>query len=215
MLIFIISILTVSFISLCFFKNKFWENRYLILLIGGGVAFIATLTANFFVRGHFERKVETIWNKPLYTFYMPDSVLVNMFDPMDSLCPEQIKMKFIIHYNWYVKHEGYEFWKDSTKKQTPVNFVLFTVDKKGKDRYVGVFKSKSAQLCYDYDLLYIASSSNDTSTYVAKKKLMYTIPPTNWLTGFSFPKIKSITILYIPPNQYAMIPDSLIRKLPF
>lgn len=215
MLIFIISVLTVSFISLCFLKNKFWENRYLVLLIAGGVALIATLTTNFFVRGHLERKVETIWNKPLYTFYMPDSVLVNMFEPMDSLCPEQIKMKFIIHYDWYDNHNGNEFWKDTTKKQTPVKFVFFTEDKKGKNRYVGVFKSKTAQSYYDYNKLYIDSSSNDTLIYVTKKRLVYSIPPTNWLTGFSFPRIKTITTLYVPPSQYAMIPDSLIRKSPF
>jgi len=216
MLIFILSFIATAIISLCFFKSKFWENRYLVLLIGSGVALAATLTTNFIVRGHFETKTETVWTKPLHTFYMPDSVLFHdMFQDMDSLCSEQVKMKFAVNYDWYNDHEGQEFWKDSTKKQVPVNFVLYTKDKKGKDRYFGVFKTKYKQTFYDYDLTYVASSGNDTLRYVVKKKLVYSVPSSNWITGFSFPRVETATIIYISPNEYAMIPDSLIRKLPF
>jgi hypothetical protein len=216
MLIFIFSFLATVIVSLCFFKSKFWENRYLILLIGSGVALVATLTTNYFVRGHFEKKIETVWNSPLYTFYMPDSILFKYgFQHMDSLCPEQVKMKFINNYSWYEKHSGSEFWKDSTKKQTPVHFVLYAMDKKGKARYIGIFRSKYKQGYYDFDLIYIAPSSADTLAYIVKKKLVYNVLPNNWLTGFSFPIIKTAKILYLPPKEYALIPDSLIRKLPF
>jgi len=188
----------------------------LVLLIAGGVALVATLTTNYFVRGKLEKRVETIWTKPLYTFYMPDSIyLKDAFQPMDSLCPEQVKLQFMNNYKWYEDHAKEEFWKDSTKTQIPVNFVLYTNDKKGVDRYVGVFKSEYKQNYYDFDNVYLASSGNDTLTYIAKKKLVYSVPPSNWITGFSFPRIESATILYIPPKEYAMIPDSLIRKLPF
>ncbi len=216
MLIFIISVIVVSIISFCFFKTRFWENRYLVLLIAGCVALVVTLTTNFFVRGHFEKKVETIWSKPLYTFYMPDSVLFNdMFEKMDSLCPEQVKMKFINNYNWYSKHSATEFYKDSTKKQTPVSFVLFADDKKGKNKNIGVFKSMYKQDFYNFGGIYLAPSSSDTLTYIVKKKLVYSVPPSNWITGFSFPRIKTATVIYLPPTQYAFIPDSLIRKIPF
>jgi hypothetical protein len=206
MFIFIISFVLTAIISACFFKNKFWENRYLILLIGAGVAFVATLTTNFIVRGHLERKVETVWTKSLYTFYMPDSIIV------DSI---GCKRTFLIEYEYYNSHNASEFYKDTTKSQTPVSIVLYTDDKKGEDRYFGVFKSPEKQNYYDYDLTYLAPSPADTIITVVKKKLVYSVPPTNWLTGFSFPRIESATILYIPPREYAMIPDSLIRKLPF
>lgn len=216
MLIFIISVIIVSIISLCFFKTRFWENRYLILLIAGGVALVATLTTNYFVRGHFEKRIETVWNRPLYTFYMPNSVLLkDGMLPMDSLCPEQVKVKFIKNYNWYDKHNASEFYKDSTKKQTPVHFVLYAQDKKGKNTYIGVFKSPAKQNYYDFDLVYIAPSSADTIAYIVRKKMVYSVPPSNWITGFTFPRIKTARILYLPPREYAMIPDSLIRKLPF
>ena len=216
MLIFILSFIVTAIISLCFFKSKFWENRYIVLLIGTGVALIATLTTNFIVRGHLETKVETVWTKPLHTFYMPDSVLFHdMFQDMDSLCPEQVKMKFAVNYDWYNDHKGQEFWKDSTKKQTPVSFVLYTIDKKGKNKYFGVFKTEYKQTYYNYNLTYVASSGNDTLIYVTKRKLVYSVPPSNWITGFSFPRVKTATVIYIPPKEYIMIPDSLIKKLPF
>ena len=216
MLIFILSFLATVIISFCFFKSKFWENRYLVLLIGSGVALVATLTTNLFVRGHLERRVETVWTKPLYTFYMPDSILFNnMFQDMDSLCPEQAKLKFMVNYDWYNDHPKEEFYRDTTKNQTPVTVVLYTIDKKGKDRYFGVFKTKYKQKFYGYKSIYVASSGNDTISYVTKRKLVYTVPPSNWITGFSFPRIETATTLYIPPKEYALIPDSLICKIPF
>jgi hypothetical protein len=206
MLIFIISFVLTAIIAACFFKNKFWENRYLVLLIGAGVALVATLTTNFIVRGHLERKVETVWTKSLHTFYLPDTVLV------DSIGCERT---FLVDYDWYSEHNAPEFYYDSTKMQVPVSIVLYTDDKKGKNKYFGVFKSPEKQRYYEYNSTFLASSGNDTIIYVSKKKLVYSIAPTNWLTGFSFPRIKTATILYIPPKEYAMIPDSLIRKVPF
>lgn len=216
MLIFILSFVATVIVSLCFFKSKFWENRYLVLLIGAGVALVATLTTNYIVRGHLETKVETIWSKPIYTFYMPDSVYFKYgFQHMDSLSPEQVKLKFIKDYDWYTQHKNTEFWRDTTKKQTPVSFLLYTSDKKGSNKYFGVFKSEYKQENYDYETTYIMSSGNDTLRYISKKKLVYSVPPSNWITGVSFPIIKTARILYVPPKEYALIPDSLIKKLPF
>jgi len=216
MLIFILSFITTAIISLCFFKSKFWENRYIVLLIGTGVALVATLTTNYVVRGHFQTKVETIWTKPLYTFYMPNNVYFKYgFQHIDSLCPEQTKLKFIMNYDWYSQHSGSEFLRDTTKKQTPISFVLYTSDKRGKIRYFGVFRTKYKQDYYHYDNIYIASSGNDTLRYISKKELVYRVPPSNWISKVSFPRVNVATILYIPPKEYALIPDSLIKKFPF
>lgn len=206
MFIFIISFLLTAIISACFFKNRFWENRYLVLLIGAGVALVATLTTNYVVRGHLEMKSETIWTKNLHTFYMPDSIVIDSID---------CKRKFLVNYEWYDEHDASEFYKDSTKSQTSVSVVLYTTDKAGDKKYFGVFKSPTKQNFYDYKNTYLAPSPADTIITAVGKKLVYSVPPTNWLTGFSFPRIKTITILYIPPKEYAMIPDSLIQKIPF
>jgi hypothetical protein len=219
MLIFPISVIAVIIIALCFYKSKFWENRYIILSIIGGVALVATLTANFIARGHLTTRVVTVWEKPLFDFYMPDSILFKYgFQHMDSLSPEQVKLKFIKNYDWYSDFDANKFIRDTTISQTKVGFVLYTADKKGKEPFIGVFKKKYKQDYYDFrevNELYVASSDNDTLRYVAKKKLMYNVPKNNWLTGFSYPKVKSIRVFYFPPKEFALIPDSLIRKLPF
>ena len=216
MLIFIISFIVTAIVSLCFFKSKFWENRYLVLLIGSGVALVATLTTNFIVRGHLERKVETIWNKPIYTFYLPDSLFLSTVKYVDdSLGNTNAKISFLQKYDWYNKHEAKEYYRDTTKYQRKVSVVMYSSNKKGTIRWFGVFKTKYKQAYYNYDNTYVASSGNDTLMYVSKKKLVYSVPPSNWITGLSFPRIKTATVLYIPPKEYAMIADSLIRKIPF
>lgn len=216
MLIFILSFIATAIISLCFFKNKFWENRYLVLLIGSGVALVATLTTNFIVRGHFQKKSEIIWTKPLYTFYLPDSVFLSTVKYVDdSLGATKTQISFMKNYKWYSKHSADEFYRDTTKWQRPVSFVMFTNDKKGKYRYIGTFKSKHKQYVYDYNNCYLASSGNDTIGYVIKKKLVYTVPPSNWITGFSLPRVETATVIYLPAKEFALIPDSLIKKLPF
>ena len=219
MLIFPISIIAVIIIALCFYKSKFWENRYIILSIIGGVALVATLTANFIARGKLTTKVVTIWEKPLYDFYMPDSVLLkNGFQHMDSLSPDQVKLKFMKDYHWYGDYDADAFYRDTTKEQTRVGFVLYTNDKKGREPYIGVFKGKHKQDRYDIrevNDIYYASSGNDTLRYVAKKKLMYNVPQNKWLTGFSFPRVETIRVFYFPPSEFAILPDTLIRKLPF
>jgi len=211
MLIFVLSFIATVIVSLCFFKSKFWENRYLVLLIGAGVALVATLTTNFIVRGHLQKRSETIWTKPIYTFYMPDSIYNKNISYKDSLK----KLSFIKDYNWYKNHKNIEFWKNRIIKQTPVSFVLYTTDKKGTCTYIGIFKSSASQDYYDFNDVYIASSGNDTLRYVQKKKLVYTVPPSNWITGISFPRIETATVIYVPPKEFVMIPDSLIKKIPF
>lgn len=211
MLIFALSFVVTMIISLCFFKNKFWENRYLVLLIGAGVALVATLTTNFIVRGHLEKRIETIWTKPLYTFYMPDSIYSKNITNKNGLK----QLSFIKNYAWYEKHNTSEFWKYTAKKQVPVSFILYTTDKKGKITYVGVFKNKLHQDYYYFDNVYFTSSGNDTLIYVQKRKLVYSVPPSNWITGISFPRIETAIVICVPPKEFVMIPDSLIKKLPF
>ena len=60
MYIYILSILVVTFISACFFKKRLWENRYLVLLLIGGVALVATLTTNLATRNKLGTEVKTL-----------------------------------------------------------------------------------------------------------------------------------------------------------
>jgi hypothetical protein len=209
MLIFILSFLATVIISLCFFKNKFWENRYLVLLIGTGVALVATLAINFSVRGKLQTKSEIVYTKVMATFYMPKDLLCSSVDTLHS------KLNSIKHYDWYGDHQGKEFYKDTTKKQIPLTMILFSYGKHLGNRYVGVMSVKGNQDFYSVDNIYFIKSSADSIAYITKKKLYYDVKPNNWITRFSLPRKSTITILHVPPREFVLIPDSLIRPIPF
>jgi hypothetical protein len=214
MLTFILSVILTSFICLCFFKKNFWENRYLVLLISGGVALVATTTINFAVRGHLSTKTETTWVKPMKTFYVSTDLMLKDMPHLDSLSPEQVKLPIIKDYDYYNSHKATEFYKDTTKKQTPVT-ILFYQYGKTKEVYVGTFTAKGNQDYWLLEDVYLQRSSADTVAYVSKKKQYYDVKPNNWITGFSIPRKSVITILHVPPREFDMIQDSLIRPIPF
>lgn len=227
MLTFILSVAIVSFICLCFFKKNFWENRYLVLLISGGVALIATLAINFSVRGKLQTKTEVIWTKSLATFYMPYDLILKNTVNLDTMTTDRIKINIIGHYDWYADHKASEFYKDIVKKDTvkkdslkkqvqyPVTIVLYSWGKHNQYRRIGTMTAKGNQDSYNLDDIYFVESTADTIAYVSRKKLYYDVKPNNWITGFSIPRKSVITIMHIPPKEFKMIPDTLIRKMPF
>lgn len=204
MLIFILSFAFTIIVSYCFFKSKFWENRYLVLLIGSSVALVATLVVNYSVRGKLPTKTEITFEKSLQTFYIPD-----------TLAKDTTKTPYLKNYNYYVNHKAKEYNKDTTKKQRPVTIIFYSYDKKKQSIYIGTRKFNGNQNYYELKNVYIARSTADSIAIEAKKRLDYDVKLNKWITGFSFPFISEITVLYIPPKEYDLIPDSLIRKLPF
>jgi len=202
MYIFILSILLVSFISLCFFKSKFWEKRYLVLFIGGAVALVITLTTNFFTRGKIETKIETVWSKPLALFYVNDSLV------LDSSRIGVLNKDLGIS-DYYVKS------KDSIPK-TLTSFLFYDMSNNSGNRKIGFIDKKNNKFAYKYIKdIYIAPSESEDTAYYAKVRLKYNPKPNKWVANFSLPPIKTIRCFYVRPSDYKMIPDSLIKKLPF
>ena len=199
MYIFILSILLVSFISLCFFKKKFWENRYIVLLLIGGVALVATLTTNYVTRGSLDTRVEIIWEKPIQSFSVNDSFIV---DGVPITIDEELS---------FSDHRVY--LKDTITPKT-ITTILFYGDKRPDLRKVGYFINNDNKEKY-LQHIYIAPSENDSMAYFAKRRLYYDNKPSKWLADFSLPYIKTIKCFYIPPTQYAALPDSIIKELPF
>jgi hypothetical protein len=201
MFTFITTVLVVSLVAFCFWGKRFWEYRYIVLLIIAGVSLVATIIINYSVRGGLETKVEVISKKPLHTFYI-----------RDSLFTDTLKTRLVRNWDFYkLKASVFNNYKDTVNRQTPVTFIIYT---KKKGMYVGHFK-KGTQGLEIFDEVYFAPSSADSVAYVCRKKLVYDVPPNNWLTGFSLPRVSTMKILYVPPSEYALIPDSLIRKIPF
>jgi len=194
--IFIISVLVVSFVSLCFFKKKFWENRYLVLFISGCVALVATLTTNYATRGRLDTRVETISSYPIQVLSLDSSLIDSTMFTLDK----ELKLSEHITSN------------DST--HTPIySRHLFYYNGDG-NLCVG-YATEDDLKAKTWKNIYIVPSNSDTVAYFGKVRQYYADRDSKWIADISLPYIKTIRCLYLPPTEYAMIPDSLIRELPF
>lgn len=193
---FILSLLIVSFISLCFFKKRFWENRYLVLLISASVAIVVTLSTNYITRGKLGTNIETIRNERIIAVKLNPSLVDSTI-----ILTKDKNLDFSQH---FINAN------DSTK--TPISsHYLFYYD----DGSLKVGFATGSKYGYKYwNTIYIAPSENDSIAYFTKERQYYNKRSSKWITDFSLPFIKTINCLYIPPSEYAAIPDSLIRKIP-
>jgi hypothetical protein len=198
---FILSILVVVIISRCFFKKDFWENRYLILLIGACVAFAATLTTNYVMYKHLPTRTEIVCKNQIYPFYVQDSIIDD-------------SSNYILAKNYdYSDYSGSDFLENKKdSNQILTHYIIYTVD---KSIYIGYFDEKESRTYSSIDDMYITSSENDTVPYITEKKLLCDTKANKWMVGFSLPKKEIITILHLPLKEFKTIPDSLIRKIPF
>jgi len=195
MYIFILSLLTVSFISLCFFKKKFWENRYLVLLISGCVALVVTLTTNYATRGKLDTNIENVWEKKIKTI---------------SLNALLVDSTFFMTKNKELGLIEHTKMKDSTKKPIYSHYLLYYDNGSLKIGYV-----VGNMMRYKYlSDVYIAPSNDEKIAYYTKQRKYYKKRSSRWIADISLPHIKTIRCFYIPPSEYAAIPDSLIRKIP-
>ena len=95
--------------------------------------------------------------------------------------------------------------------------------KKRASHYLLYYNEGSLKIGYavngtwDYQYLssvYLAPSNNEKVAYYSKEKILYKKRSSKWIANISLPRIKTIKCFYLPPSEYAAIPDSLIRKIP-
>ena len=88
-----------AIVCLIIFKKDFWVKRYLILLIGTVVAFVAILSTNFSIKNNLDTKVVINWTKPIQkmnlvdSLFVSDSVIVakNSLELNDYFCEDTIE----------------------------------------------------------------------------------------------------------------------------
>ena len=217
--IFLSSIVLGAIIGKCFFKKKFWENRYMVLIIIMGIAFVGTLTTNYVVRANTPIIAEVVSEKELDVFFLNDSMYVNdlplVFDDnwsfkKDSDNPYQsLKAKFVFHID--------SVSGDTVKTQRKSANLMF-YDMEETDGLWKIGHINNGRTYMYWEDTYIIPNDNDTipATFMKiTQRHDRSAMNSKWVTPFSIPRIKQIKVFAIPPTQYAAIPDSLIRELPF
>jgi hypothetical protein len=200
--IFILSVILVSFVSACFLKKNFWENRYLVLLISAGVALVATLSTNYATRDNLDTRLETVWEKQIKTMVLNDSLLQDSYSY--AVNDELEATELIANID--------TLSADDTTTFRLSYYLMYYTDGLSKVRFH--LKEKDVNKFKYWDDIYILPSENDSTAYFAKVKHGYNRNKNLWIAGFSLPNIKSYKVLYVPPTEYAAIPDSLIREFP-
>lgn len=199
--IYLLSFLVTAFISLCFFKKKFWENRYLVLFIGGCVAIITITTTNYFSRGNLPTKVEMVRQYPMKRFNVPETYAVNgvpfVYDSSKT--------------DWDFS-DGFEF--DSTVETITASIIFYDMEEFDSSKKIGYVKENGTLSSKYLKGVYIVPSPNDTTAFWAVIKQNY-VRDSKWVATFSLPRKNTIRCFFIPPSEYAVLPDSLIKELPF
>jgi len=196
MWIYVTSIIVVSIIAKCFFKKNFWEYRYIVLLLIGGVALVATIATNYATRGSLGTRVETVWEKPVQVMVFKDTLL---------------RDDYAYTLNRELSCSDHLVGEDSTATTRHSHYLFYYNDGDGKVGY-----ALDNDIKYEYwSNLYIAESPVDTVAHLAKLKQKYNKRQSLWIDDASLPTLKTVKCLYLPPSEFAAIPDSLIRELPF
>lgn len=219
---FIISMITAMVISLCFFGKKFWENRYLVLLIGIGVAIIATLTVNYFSRPNLETKIVNIYNKPINKFWVADTLIKfnenkPTFIGIDDFDFNKINVEEYLSSDNLYSIDSIFNKKDSTILDAIIKKIIvkkiptyILID----DYYFYYIRNNKKRYKLPLNDFQFINSKNDTIAYIEKNKVIYDIPKkkSKWITHYSMPRVKTVYNIAIPPKQYNSIPDSIINK---
>lgn len=218
---FVISMTIVAIVCLIVFKKMFWENRYIVLLIGLVVSFIVILSANFSVKNNLETKVVINWTKPIQimnladTLFISDSANVAKYnlDLNDYFC-EDSTYRTIITTNQIVVDSDTIIYQTDTIVVPNImqsNYFIYEYNEKLKVAYT---ENDGDVDSYYLSDIYIIPSESDSVAYIIKKTKYYD-PNTKWIAGFSLPKIETIKCLSIPPTEYNKIPKSYLKDVPF
>ena len=218
---FVISMTIVAIVCLIVFKKMFWENRYIVLLIGLVVSFIVILSANFSVKNNLETKVVINWTKPIQimnladTLFISDSANVAKYnlDLNDYFC-EDSTYRTIITTNQIVVDSDTIIYQTDTIVVPNImqsNYFIYEYNEKLKVAYT---ENDGDVDSYYLSDIYIIPSESDSVAYIIKKTKYYD-PNTKWIAGFSLPKIETIKCLSIPPTEYNKIPKLYLKDVPF
>ena len=194
--IFLISLGIVFFISICFYKKRIWEYRYLILLISSGVTLTSYVTINYVQRNKLPIKEVVVNEYKLNPIFATDSIFNDSSSYITTKTPNSCDIK-------------YDFNDDTTIIKRKVPIVLYG---DGKLEKIGYNTSNKNKIFF-YKLNNVYFQPTSKGIFYKKIKYVY-VRNSKWISSLNLPPVKTITCFYLPENIYKNIPDSLKKELP-
>ena len=190
MRIFIISIVLGSIISLCFYGKRFWENRYLVLMIIAGLGLVSTLIFNYVTRNDLNKKIIITKKWDVDKIMLNDTTIDSSFITTNKNLSK-----------WKHISENDSLGVDSA-------YHFFYYDK--NDLVIAYFRNGRIEESKMDNICIMESDSNDIAFSVRIKEKY--LSPNFWTFGSSLPRIRTIICLYLPSSDYKTIPDSIMNK---
>jgi len=188
---FIASVILVTIISLCVFKNRFWENRYLILLIIAATSLVSMTTIGFVKRGGLPTKVSISQIKYLKDLYV-DSVNLDVVNQI----PKN---------NEFLKSEN------DTIIQINSHVVIFKYNNRERVGW-NANDNKKVDRKFVNDIYFDVCDENPR---YERRALNYDTSKTGWINKFTLPEINYYYVILLPQHEYDALTDEYKRKLPF
>jgi hypothetical protein len=199
---FIASVILVTIISLCVFKNRFWENRFLILLFIAGTSLVGMVVMSFMLRNSLPHIVEVETSKQLIPFYIKDTQLLKDSIYMDTIVPNLGELNHNPKNSVFLKSEN------DTVKQFKSHIIFYEYG----GLHVGwnADDKKRVNRTKPKNIYFGVCDENPRYEFIT---LNYDVTKTNWIS--LLPTIKSIMVLYIPQMEYDVLSDEYKREIPF
>ena len=198
---FILSTILVTIISLCIFKNRFWENRYLVLLIIAGTALVSMITINYAVRGGLPQRTVVMVSKDLIPFHYEI--------PNDTTYVDTIVVPNLGELNNRPRNSN--FIEIDSIKQIKSHIMLYEYDNRKIVAWNADDKNRVNR--NGINRLYFGVC-NENPRYETRT-LKYDARNNRWLVGFSLPEIATINVLYIPQHEYNALSEEYKQEIPF
>ena len=198
---FILSTILVTIISLCIFKNRFWENRYLVLLIIAGTALVSMITINYAVRGGLPQRTVVMVSKDLIPFHYEI--------PNDTTYVDTIVVPNLGELNNRPRNSN--FIEIDSIKQIKSHIMLYEYESSLRVGWNADDKNRVNR--NRINRLYFGVC-NENPRYETRT-LKYDARNNMWLVGFSLPEIATINVLYIPQHEYDVLSEEYKQEIPF
>lgn len=222
----ILSIIIAIIIGNCIFGKNFWENRIMVLGIAAALMIVSLTSATFIARKNMPIVRKTITTDKLLPFYIPESLLRKLpyavykgdccltwtdFDATSLMRRKIDVTKTPILLDKKVKGAFQYTYKYASERKT---YILLY--QSGKDTLIGFIQTNGSSKELNYcNIKNLKIAPIDGHNPVIQYFIFNRKSNTNWTISWVVPRIKALTCIFIPRDEYLKLPTHIRSKCYF